>query len=80
MTFTQKDKAVLIGLIIGDGCLSKENKLRIVHSLKQKEYCEYKAKLMHSVFGGDSIKVHQALQKYTTRINKEKVHKTAEVV
>ena len=80
MTFTKKDKAVLIGLIIGDGCLTKENKLRIAHSLKQKEYCEYKAKLMHSVFGGDSIKVHQALQKYTTWINKEKVHKTAEVV
>ena len=66
MTFTKKDEAVLIGLILGDGYLSKDNKLKIVHSEKQKEYCIYKAKLMHSVFGGNPIIVHDAFQKYIT--------------
>lgn len=80
MTFSKKDEAVLIGLIVGDGCLTKENKLKVVHSKKQEEYCIYKAKLMHSVFGGDSIIVHNKLAKYTTRINRELVCKTAEVV
>lgn len=80
MTFTKKDEAVLIGLILGDGYLSKDNKLKIVHSEKQKEYCIYKAKLMHSVFGGNPIIVHDSFQKYTTWINKERVSKTAKVV
>ena len=80
MTFTKKDEAVLIGLILGDSYLSKDNKLKIVHSEKQKEYCIYKAKLMHSVFGGNPIIVHDAFQKYTTWINKERVSKTAKVV
>jgi len=80
MTFTEKDKAVLIGLIVGDGFLSKDNKIKIVHSIKQKEYCTYKAKLMHSVFGGDPIKVHKKIQRYSTYINKERVWKLAEVV
>ena len=70
----------MIGLIIGDGTVTKDNKLRITHSYKQREYCTYKAKLLHSVFGGNDIKVHEKLQKYTTRINKEKVTKYAECV
>lgn len=80
MEFNKKDNAVLIGLIIGDGTVTKENKLKIVHSYKQREYCTYKAKLLHSVFGGNNIKVHERLQKYTTTINKEKVTKYAECV
>ena len=81
MTLTKKDKAVLIGLIIGDGYLSKDkNQIRVMHSLKQKDYCIYKAKLAHSVFGGNDIKIHTVCQKYSTKIKGEIFHKTAECV
>lgn len=78
MTFSEKDKAVLIGLIIGDGCLSKENALKIAHSAKQRDYCVYKAKLVHSIFGGSDIKVHDSISKYKVYINGEAIIKQAE--
>lgn len=81
MTLTKKDKAVLIGLIIGDGHLSRDkNNLRVMHCLKQKDYCIYKAKLAHSVFGGRDINIHIVHQKYSTKIQGEIVHKVAEAV
>lgn len=79
MKFTEKDKSVLIGLSIGDGYVGLENNsavIRINHSVKQKEYCAFKAKLLHSVFGGNDIKVHNGIGKYHTFINGEKVVKT----
>lgn len=80
MTFNEKDKAVLIGLIMGDGHISKENKLQIRHSKKQKDYCIYKAKLMHSVFGGDPIKVHNNICKYIYKVGGVNIPKQCEQV
>ena len=57
MNFTDLDKAIMIGLIIGDGYLDNKGRLQVAHCTKQKEYCIYKAKLLHSVTGGKDIKV-----------------------
>lgn len=78
MKFTEKDKSILIGLIIGDGWVGMDNNsavIRINHSEKQKEYCIFKAKLLHSVFGGNTIKVHEGLCKYHSYVNGEKITK-----
>lgn len=61
------DKSILIGLTLGDGYISEKKDKRynhtqyginIIHCEKQKEYIEYKAKLLHSIFGGKEVKVH----------------------
>lgn len=65
----KKDRAILYGLAIGDGHISyrtryKDGKYRyeqadliIGHGPKQKEYIEYKADLILSIFGGKRPKV-----------------------
>lgn len=59
MKFTEIDKAILIGLMIGDGYINENGRIKIQHGEKQKEYVEWKAKLLHSVCGGKDIKVHK---------------------
>ena len=39
-------KAILIGLILGDGHITPNGILNITHSIKQKDYIEYKASLI----------------------------------
>lgn len=63
------DRAILYGLAIGDGHISYRTRLKddkyeyeqaeliIGHSIKQEEYIKYKAKLIHSIFGGKENKV-----------------------
>ena len=83
MKFTKKDKSILIGLSIGDGYVGIDNNstvIKIAHSVKQKEYCIFKAKLLHSVFGGNAIKVHDSLATYSLFVNGDKVKKTASIV
>lgn len=65
----KKDRAILYGLAIGDGHISyrtryKDGKYRyeqaeliVGHGPKQKEYIEYKADLLLSIFGGKRSKV-----------------------
>lgn len=72
-----KKRAILYGLAIGDGHISyrsrlKDNKysyeqaeLIIAHSEKQKPYLEYKAGLLHSIFGGKPLTV--ATTKHTLK-------------
>lgn len=61
---TKTEKATLIGLIIGDGYLNcarykhgQNSSLLIKHSIKQKEYIEWKSNIIHSIFGGNKPKV-----------------------
>jgi hypothetical protein len=66
-----KQRAILYGLAIGDGHISyrtrlKDNKyayeqaeLIVGHGEKQKLYLEYKASLLHSIFGGKMPTVSQ---------------------
>lgn len=44
MRLSKRQKAILVGLILGDGCLEKNGnnvRLRVEHSLKQKEYLQW---------------------------------------
>lgn len=63
MKLTKKDMSVLIGLLIGDGYIDDKGRICIEHSEKQKDYCIFKAKLLHSVCGGKGIKVHEYIRK-----------------
>lgn len=70
MKLTEKDMSILIGLILGDGFISEKGRIQIEHGEKQKDYCIYKAKLLHSVCGGKDIKVHECIR--TRSILKDK--------
>lgn len=62
MKLTEKDKSILIGLLLGDGYIDDKGRIYIEHREKQKDYCIYKAKLLHSVCGGKDIKVHEYIR------------------
>ena len=62
MKLTEKDKSILIGLLLGEGYIDEKGRIQIEHGEKQKEYCIYKAKLLHSVCGGKDIKVHEYIR------------------
>ena len=65
----RQDRATLYGLAIGDGHISYRTRLKdgkyryeqaeliIGHGLQQTEYIEYKAELLHKIFGGNKPKV-----------------------
>ena len=63
MKLTEKDKSILIGLLLGDGYIDEKGRIYVEHGEKQKDYCIYKAKLLHSVCGGKDIKVHEYIRK-----------------
>lgn len=54
--------SVLIGLLLGDGYIDDKGRIGIEHCEKQKDYCIFKAKLLHSVCGGKDIKVHEYIR------------------
>ena len=62
MKLTNKDMSVLIGLLLGDGYIDDKGRIGIEHCEKQKDYCIYKAKLLHTVCGGKDIKVHEYIR------------------
>lgn len=63
------DRGILIGMVLGDGCLSVfrdkrytnsfHQRLTLKHGASQKEYIEYKRDLLHSIFGGKKPKVKE---------------------
>lgn len=62
------EKTTLLALCIGDGYLNQYipkgrkatvTTLRIIHSVKQKEYLEWKANILHSILGGNKPIVHE---------------------
>lgn len=61
MNLTNIDKAILIGLLLGDGYIDPRGQIQIRHCEKQKDYCIYKAKLLHSVCGGKDIKILETI-------------------
>ena len=54
-------RAILLGMIIGDGCISsyknKSFRLVIRHSKKQEDYLYFKQKLIESIFYNQPLKV-----------------------
>lgn len=72
MNFTNYDIAILLGLLLGDGYIDPRGQIQIKHCESQKEYCEFKAKLLHSVCGGKDIKVyHQVLDGKKCKFKKD---------
>lgn len=57
MNLAKQDIAILLGLLLGDGYIDPRGQIQVKHCAKQKEYCEFKAKLLHTVCGGKDIKV-----------------------
>ena len=48
---TNKEKrAILLGMALGDGCINNCNHLVIRHSIKQKEYLEYKKSIVEQIY------------------------------
>ena len=66
MKFTKKDLSILIGLLLGDGYIDPKGRIGIEHGEKQKEYCIFKAKLLHSICGGSDIKVKELIRNKTS--------------
>lgn len=64
MKLTNKDMSVLIGLLLGDGYIDDKGRIGIEHGEKQKDYCIFKAKLLHSVCGGKDIIVHEYIRNH----------------
>lgn len=62
MKFNEKDKAIIMGLLLGDGYISPNGRISIEHCEKQKNYCIFKAKLLHTVCGGKEIKVRESIR------------------
>lgn len=61
MNLAKQDIAILLGLLLGDGYIDPRGQIQIKHCEKQKEYCEYKAKLLHTVCGGKDIKILETI-------------------
>ena len=61
MNLTKYDIAILLGLLLGNGHIDSKGQIHIKHSKKQKEYCEFKAKLVHSICGGSNIKIKESI-------------------
>ena len=61
MNLTKYDIAILLGLLLGNGYIDSKGQIHIKHSKKQKEYCEFKAKLVHSICGGSNIKIKESI-------------------
>ena len=79
MKFTEYDKAIMIGLILGDGYISPKGRINVTHCEQQKEYIEYKAKLLHSVTGGKDINIYM-INKISTYKKGNKIISQKEVV
>jgi recombination protein RecA len=65
-------KALLIGMVLGDGHLNPNSgvALEISHSGKQLEYLEYKRDLLHSLLGGKKPRIHKRKNRDEYKISK----------
>jgi recombination protein RecA len=65
----KRKKALLVALVLGDGYIRKDHRsntcsLKLCHSEKQKEYLEYKARLLQSLLGGKEVIVNRYVHKW----------------
>jgi|SRR3989344_4474871 len=61
MHITSRQDAIIIGTLLGDGCLEKNGRwtrLRLEHSHKQKSYLEWKYRELQSLVTGSVMPVH----------------------
>lgn len=79
----KEQNGILFGMTIGDGCLYIQNgypSIIIGHSPKQKEYIEYKSKLLENIFGTkvnitEYVGFNKSVQKTYTNLRITKGHK-----
>jgi len=70
---TKRQKEILIGILLGDGCLEKNGRnvrLRVDHGLKQKDYLRWKYKEFKDLATGKPRIVRGAIHRRTKRIYK----------
>lgn len=48
--YKDQDLSFIASVLIGDGCLSESGRLVIAHGNEQKDYCEWKAERLSSIF------------------------------
>lgn len=61
MRLTEKQRAIVLGTLLGDGCLERNGKhvrLRLEHGISQKSYLLWKYKELKSVITGSVMKVY----------------------
>lgn len=58
-------ESVVVGLVLGDGCLTKDGQLNIWHSKKQEDYVKYKASLVEKLIE-KPVKIRYARQLHYT--------------
>ena len=68
-------KAILIGLVLGDGHITSKGDLNITHSIKQKEYIEYKAKLIKNLLSCKKLNLYHRLDDKHNEFTLHKTHK-----
>lgn len=71
----KRDRGILYGMSVGDGCIHRQKSnrhyaLTIGHGPKQKEYLQYKADKLHSIFGGNPINVN-TYKSFNKQVGKE---------
>jgi hypothetical protein len=61
---TRNERAVLLGMCLGDGCIKKKardyREFSISHSPKQLDYLKHKTERLHSILGGKYPNIHLA--------------------
>lgn len=71
----KKDRGIIIGMCLGDGCIKRKSKdykeLTIYHSHKQLRYLQDKAYKLHKILGGKQFKIYE--RKVKLNNNKEYV-------
>jgi len=64
---TRDEKGLLLGFVLGDGCLAKVSKftadLRFYHSIKQKTYLEFKVALLAKTLNCKTPKIYERHRK-----------------
>lgn len=68
-------KAILIGLILGDGHITPKGELNITHSIKQKDYIEYKAKIIEQLLQCKKLNLYHRIDNIHNEYSLHKTHK-----
>ena len=61
MELSNRHRAIIIGTLLGDGCLERNGtkiRLRLEQSIKQEEYLLWKYRALHELITGQPMKIH----------------------
>lgn len=84
----KNDRSLLLGMLLGDGCLKTKHHTKqdgststyyeyvLCHSVKQKDYLEHKLEKFHSIVGGKKPVIHCEKSKLGESVRFSKCHKS----